>query len=185
MSKSDNFGDERLKREAGQSVRGSRESADVSRAEDGTALTASERRRMLRQEWVQEVLPTPPKINGYHCCWLSTTNSTDPIYKRMQRGYVPVKAAEVPAFGSQFTAQGGEFEGCIVCNEMLLFKIPEQVYNDLMMIYHHDIPLEQEETIREKVNGQDDKDSEGRRLVSVEGNFNDLGRSRGLPTFSA
>ena len=73
----DTFGDQRLKKDAGDSVRGARDDADVDRVQqDGSALSAAERRRMLRQEWVQEVLPTPPKIPGFHCCWLSTTNST-------------------------------------------------------------------------------------------------------------
>ena len=144
----DTFGDQRLKKDAGDSVRGARDDADVDRVQqDGSALSAAERRRLLRQEWVQEVLPTPPKIPGFHCCWLSTTNSTDPVFKRIQRGYVPVKASEVPGFGTQFTVSGGEFDGCIACNEMLLFKVDEQLYKDLMTIYHHDMPMEQDAVI--------------------------------------
>src|SRR5574343_1046728 len=172
MAKTDTFGDERLNKSTGDAVRGSRESADVDRVQqDGTALSAAERRRMLRQEWVQEVLPTPPKLQGFHCCWLSTTNSTDPVYKRIQRGYVPVKASEVPGFGGQYTVSGGEFDGCVACNEMLLFKIPEQLYNDLMTIYHHEMPMEQEAAIRENVSARDEEDSNGRRLSQVEGDF--------------
>lgn len=171
------FGDERMKKDSGASVRGPRELADTDRVQhDGTSLSAAERRRQLRQDWVQEVLPTPPKIPGFHCCWLSTTNSTDPIYKRMQHGYVPVKSTEVPAFGAQFTAVGGEFDGCIACNEMLLFKIDEQTYNDLMTIFHYEMPNEQEATIRENVLSKNDQDSDGKGLAIVEGDFNKLGR---------
>lgn len=62
----DTFGDERLKKDAGQAVRGSRDGADVDRvSEDGSALSAAERRRMLRQEWVQEVLPTPAQARRF------------------------------------------------------------------------------------------------------------------------
>lgn len=181
----DTFGDERLKKDSGAAVRGSRDGADVARAqEDGSALSAEERRRMLRQEWVQEVLPTPPKLEGMHCCWLSTTNSTDPIYKRVQRGYVPVRAAEVPGFGTQYTLTSGEFEGCVACNEMLLFKIPLELYNDLMTIYHHDMPMEQEASIRENVSNSDQEDSDGRRLLQIEGDFNKLGRGNSrTPSF--
>lgn len=181
----DTFGDDRLKKDAGQTVRGSRDSADVDRVQqDGSALSAAERRRMLRQDWVQEVLPTPPKLPGFHCCWLSTTNSTDPVYKRIQRGYVPVKASEVPAFGTQFTATSGEFDGCVACNEMLLFKIPLETYQDLMMIYHHDMPMEQEASIRDRVSSMNEEDSEGRRLAQIEGDFNNLGRGNSRnPTF--
>ena len=178
MATKDTFlGDARLKKDAGSDVRGSRASADKNRVQqDGSTLSDSERRRMLRQDWVQEVLPTPPKIEGMHCCWVSTTNSTDPVYKRIQRGYVPVKASEVPGFGTQYTMTEGEFDGCIACNEMLLFKIPVQLYNDLMTIYHHDMPMEQEASIRENVFGNSQEDSDGRKLVQVEGDFNNLGR---------
>jgi len=136
----------------------------------------AERIRMIREEWSQDVLPQPPKVEGWHFCWLSTTNSTDPIYKRIQRGYMPVKSAEVPAFGSQFMVNGGEFDGCISCNEMLLFKIPTEVFEDLMTIYHHDMPIEQEESIRESVEKAQQFDSNDRKLMEVEGDFNSLGR---------
>lgn len=184
MAQQDKLGDERLKRDAGSSVRDSRDSADANRKADGMDLSAEERRAMLRQTWVQEILPTPPNLPGFHCCWLSTTNSTDPVYKRMQRGYMPVKANEVPEFGTQYKLTGGEFEGCVACNEMLLFKVPVEIYNDLMTIYHHDVPLEQEETIRESVNSHDDTDNAGRKLGMVEGDFNKLGRGTPRrPTF--
>ena len=180
----DTYGDERLKKSAGADVRGSRDSADVARVQqDGTALSASQRRRMLRQEWVSEILPTPPEMPGFHLCWLSTTNSVDPIHKRLQLGYVPVKMSEVPGF-EQYKIDGGQFEGCIQCNEMLLFKLPIEVYQDLMGIYHHDIPLEQEQAIRERISGMNDQDSEGRKLGSVEGDFNQLGHSARTPQFA-
>lgn len=176
MTSTDKFGDSRLKKDAGQSVRGSRDSADASRVQqDGTALSASERRRLLRQGWVQEVLPSPPAIPGFHLCWLSTTNSTDPIHKRLQVGYTPVKISEVPGF-DQYKIDGGQFDGCVQCNEMLLFKIPMEIYQDLMMIYHHDMPLEQEQAIRERLDGMSEQDSNGRSLLEVEGDFNTMGR---------
>lgn len=178
MATQDKFGDERLKKSAGDPVRSPRDDADVDRVqEDGTALSASDRRRLLRQEWVQEILPSPPSIPGMHLCWVSTTNSTDPVYKRLQLGYMPVKASEVPGFGGQYTVKEGEFDGCIACNEMLLFKIPAQRYNDLMTIYHSDMPAEQEEAIRERVMQKQERDSDGRDLVSVEGSFTQLGRT--------
>jgi hypothetical protein len=184
MANLDKFGDERLKKDSGAAMRGSRDSADVDRVhQDGTALSAEERRRLLRQEHVQEVLPTPPAIPGYHMCWVSTTNSTDPVYKRIQRGYVPVKASEVPGFGTQFAMQGGEFDGCIACNEMLLFKIPAETFNDLMTIYHHDMPAEQEQAIKERINQQQSFDSDGRPLTQADGDFNRLGQTSRAPTF--
>lgn len=186
MSNNDKFGDDRLKKESGVATRGSRDNADAPRVQsDGMALSAAERRRQLRQDWVQEVLPSPPGIPGFHLCWLSTTNSTDPIHKRMQVGYQPVKITEVPGF-EQYKIDGGQYDGCIACNEMLLFKIPMDIYQDIMAIYHHDMPLEQEQAIRDRVSQNTEVDSNGRSLGIVEGDFNALGKatSSRTPTFA-
>lgn len=163
-------GDERLKKTSATPVRGDRDEADASRTQkDGTVMTTEERRRLLRSEWNQEVLPTPPANPGWHYCWLSTTNSADPIYKRMQKGYEPVKASEIPGF-NQFKADAGEFEGCIACNEMILFKLPEELYQDYMSYLHYELPNEEEELLRANataaVNGQD---SSKRDLGEIEG----------------
>lgn len=184
MSKDDRFGDERLKKGVGEVSRGSRDNADVDRVQqDGSTLSASERRRLLRQDWVAEVLPTPPEIPGFHLCWLSTTASTDPLHKRIQLGYTPVRITEVPGL-DQFKVDGGQFDGCVAVNEMLLFKIPMQVYQDIMTIYHHDIPLEQEAAIKERVSGMRDVDSDGKNLSIVEGDFNRLGQQTRTPSFA-
>lgn len=179
------FNDERLIKGAGATVRGDRAEADADRLnQDGTSLSAEERRRTLRQDWVQEILPKIPPIPGFHLCWVTTTNSADPIYRRMQRGYIPVKAAELAGFGEQFMVREGEFQGCVACNEMLLFKIPNDLYQDLMMVFHHDIPLEQEAGIKERMQDQQrETDREGRKLVQTEG-FDSLGRQPARnPTF--
>lgn len=185
MATNDTFGDSRLKKGEGAATHGSRDNADVDRVQqDGSSLSAAERRRLLRQDWVQEVLPTPPALPGFHLCWLSTTNTTDPIHKRLQVGYQPVKLSEVPGF-EQFKVQEGQFEGCVACNEMLLFKVPMQIYQDLMGIYHHDMPLEQEAAIRERVMQKTETDSNGKALSTVEGEFTNLGRAPArLPHFA-
>lgn len=169
------FGDDRLKKSGSDAVRGSRAAEDHSRTqEDGTYLTAEERRNRLRAEYVQEVLPTPPEMPGFHLCWLSTTNSSDPIFKRIQFGYTPVTKDDLPGFNAG-TVKGGEHDGCLSCNEMLLFKLPMERYNDMMMLYHHDIPNEEEDHLRNNLVTAD-KDSSGRKLGSVDGEgFSKLG----------
>lgn len=170
--------DERLRKNAGGEVRSDRGNADADRtSKDGTALTAEERRNQLRTDWVDELLPTPPVLPGFHTCWLSTTNSMDPIYKRMQRGYIPVKSVEVAGFaGTSNIVAEGEFQGCISCNEMLLFKIEDQIYQDIMGIFHLDMPLEAERGIYDKVNSQDNRDNNGTRLDIVEGDYASMGK---------
>lgn len=179
----DTFGDDRLKKDAGTTVRGSRDGADVDRVQqDGSALTAAQRSRLLRDGFTNEILPTPPSIPGYHLCWLSTTNSQDPIYKRVQIGYTPVRCSDVPGF-LQTQMQGGEFDGCVACNEMLLFKIPEEIYQEIMMINHFERPNEEEQVL--KANAQiQERDSHGQEIGSVEG-FDSLARNTGrTPTFA-
>lgn len=178
--------DERLVKKsvnpAQSSARADRASADTSRTDtDGTALTMEERRKLLRSEWNQEVLPTPPKMPGWHTCWLSTTNSSDPIFKRIQKGYELVKLSEVPGF-SQYHVDQGEYVGCVACNEMILAKIPEELYQDLMAYFHHELPMEEEEMLRANA-VQMEKDSNGRELGEVEG-FDSLARRVKVPTFN-
>jgi len=138
---------------------------------------------MLRSETTQDVLPQPPNMPGWRYCWLSTTNSTDPIYKRMQKGYEPVRVSEIPGF-AQFTATSGEFEGCVACNEMLLFKLPEELYQELMLINHYERPLEEEEILKANaVDAVKERDSDGRDLGETQG-FDSLGRRVKPPQFA-
>lgn len=160
--------DDRLKKSSADTIRGDRSLEDKDRTQtDGTALTMEERRALLRSDWNQEVLPTPPRSDKYHYCWLSTTNSSDPIYKRMQKGYEPVKSSEIPGF-RDYRVTEGEFEGCVACNEMLLFKLPMELYQDLMSYFHNELPHEEEEMLRANLPVAD-QDSNGRRLGEVEG----------------
>jgi len=177
-------GDDRLKKSATTTVRGDRVEADASRTDlDGTSTSMEERRRMIRSEWSQDVLPTPPQDPGWHYCWLSTTNTSDPIYKRLQRGYELVKYTEVPGFG-QFKATSGEFEGCVACNEMILAKIPQELYQEYMTYFHHELPMDEEEMLRNNALTSD-QDSNGRELGQVEGEgFKSLGRRVRTPHFS-
>jgi len=174
-------GDERLVKSTSRDDRSSADSERVNK--DGTALTLEERRKALRQEWTQDVLPTPPKVPGWHFCWLSTTNSSDPIYKRMQKGYQPVKASELAGF-TQTRVTEGEFEGVISCNEMLLFKIEEELYQDIMLYLHHELPMSEEELLKANTVAElQGEDRDGRNLGSVEG-FDTLARRVNTPTFS-
>lgn len=174
--KNERYGsDDRLVKSAEGAVRGSRDLADVDRVEqDGTALSIRERVRATMNEMGQEILPTPPALPGWHFCWLSTTNSVDPIHVRMKLGYEPVKASELPTL-SQYKVTQGEFDGCIACNEMILFKIPEEAYQELMLISHHERPLEAETEIRAAIDKASDRDSSGNELGSLEG-FQHFGR---------
>ena len=176
--------DNRLKKNtnAGRESRGA--TADKSREapEEGFA-SSQERRRMFRSEWVQEALPTPPEIPGFHLCWLSTTNQYDPIHKRLRMGYTPVKAEELPGF-ENYHVKAGEQEGFVACNEMVLYKMPEEVYQEIMAEMHHYAPMDEQEKIKVQ---QDQllnaKDSNGKRLGQVEGDGMEFDLSKQAPVF--
>jgi hypothetical protein len=166
--------------------RSSRGQDDASRAapEENFAFT-EERRKMFRSEWLQEALPTPPEIPGYHLCWLSSNNQYDPIHKRMRMGYEPVKADELPGF-DHFKVKAGEHVGFVACNEMLLYKLPMDIYQQLMLELHYHAPMEEQEKIKvqqEQLLGA--RDSHGKTLVSIEGDgMNFDAKVKAMPVFT-
>lgn len=177
--------DSRLKKSLNAGGRETRASEDASRAApEEKFMSAQERRKMFSDEWTQSALPKLPEVPGWHLCWLSTTNSYDSIDKRIRLGYVPVKTEEMPGF-ENFRVKAGEHAGFIACNEMLLFKIPMDIYQDIMLHMHHEKPMEEAEKIRVQLeNLQGARDSSGRSLGRVEGEgFGEIERSVPTPVF--
>jgi hypothetical protein len=161
--------DARIKKSLSAGGRENRASLDANReSPENQFVSSEERRNMWKDEWTQSALPSIPEIPGWHLCWLSTTNSYDSIDKRIRLGYVPVKADEVPQH-DHYRVKAGEHVGFIACNEMLLYKIPLDIYQDVMAHFHHEAPLEEANKIRiqaERIHGHD---SSGKRLGQVEG----------------
>jgi hypothetical protein len=160
----------RLKKSLNAGGRNDRASEDASRrAPEDKFISTQERRKMWSEEWTQSALPKLPEFNGWHLCWLSTSNSYDSIDKRIRLGYVPVKSEELPGY-EDYRVKAGEHVGYISCNEMLLFKLPMDVYQEIMMHMHHEMPQEEAEKIRVQVEQlQGARDSNGKSLVGVEG----------------
>jgi hypothetical protein len=84
----------------------------------------------------------------------------------MALGYEPVKATEL---GKGFEGLGkmssGKFEGCISCNEMVLFKLPEEIYQEVMKMLHLEDPLEHQRNITAQVRGQAQESKGGRSIL--------------------
>jgi hypothetical protein len=174
----------RLKKSLKSGGRQDRASEDASRLPPQEKfISAQERRKMWSDEWTQSALPKTPDIPGWHLCWLSTTNAYDSIDKRIRLGYVPVMAEELPGF-QQYKVKAGEHVGQISCNEMLLFKLPMDVYQEIMTELHYSKPREEEDKIRVQVeNLQGARDSNGKSLVRLEGDG--LGSFDSQPTNTA
>ena len=177
--------DSRLKKSLNAGGRETRASEDANRAApEEKFMSSQERRKMWTDEWTQSALPRLPDLPGWHLCWLSTTNSYDSIDKRIRLGYVPVKADEFPGY-ENYRVKAGEHVGFIACNEMLLHKIPMEMYQDIMLQMHHERPLEEAEKIRVQLeNLQGARDSSGKGLGRVEGEgFGDMDRHVPTPVF--
>jgi len=177
--------DSRLKKTLNAGGRESRSSQDLSRAAPEEAfISKQERRKMWSDEWTQSALPKVPDIPGWHLCWLSTTNGYDSIDKRMRLGYVPVRADELPGFDN-YRVKAGEDIGFIACNEMRLYKLPMDVYQEVMIQMHHEAPMEEADKVQVQIEQlQGNRDSSGKSLGSVEGEgFGNLNRTVQTPVF--
>ena len=175
-----NSTDERLKKELGVG-RQSRDMEDRQVTEN-REVTDDDRLEMFRAQLFNDALPDLPNIPGYHMCWLTTTNPRDPIHRRIQLGYEPIKASEVP--GMEFASiKTGEWAGMIGVNEMIAFKLPEALYQRFMQEAHHDAPLREEnklaetaEIMRQQAEGSGSTLFEGDGLMEMRDNNPRIGR---------
>ena len=140
------------------------------RQETGGSDEAVKRERLeaFRDKWSNTALPDIPKglIPGMHLCWLSTTNQYDSIDKRIALGYEPVKAAELgKGFENLGKMSSGKFEGCVSCNEMVLFQLPEDIYQEVMKMLHLEDPLEHQRNITAQVRSAAEGGKGGRSIL--------------------
>ena len=136
--------------------------------EDPEKKSSRERVAAFRDKWQNSALPDlPPGIlSGFHLCWLSTTNTYDSIDKRLALGYEPVKASELgKGFENLGKMSSGKFEGCISCNEMVLFKLPEEIYQEVMRMLHLEDPLEHQRNITAQVRSTAQEGKGGRSIL--------------------
>lgn len=138
--------DDRLKKELDV---GRQDRATIDRqVAENREVSEDDRLEMFRAQLFNDALPDLPDMPGYHVCWLTTTNPRDPIHRRIQLGYEPIKAAEVP--GMEFASiKTGEWQGLVGVNEMIAFKLPMSLYQKFMQEAHHDAPLREENKLAE------------------------------------
>jgi hypothetical protein len=146
-------------------------------------LRLQERLAMLSD--VDTVLPKPPVISGYHTIWLTTTNQQDPLERRFQLGYTLVHPDEVTGFSFSSQKSGQVATDRIMINEMVLAKLPMELFVAYMKHSHHDLPLKQEEAIRPENVIASMRDGRGAPIGIVEGDgFQELKRRPRAPNFA-
>lgn len=141
---------------------------ELAKGDDDKAKVARSRAEMFKDQWNGSALPELPGdvLPGYHICWLSQTNQYDSIDKRMALGYEPVKAVDLGAkFDHLSRLDSGKFEGCVSVNEMILFKIPEELYQEAMKLLHFELPMEHQTNISQSVRSAAEKDKGGKSLI--------------------
>lgn len=166
-------------------ARGDRDADSKKRTASTEQLASPATRRSLFREFSSEVLPTPSDVPGWRFTWLSTENKYDPVHRRLRIGYELVKASELPNM-ENFRVNSGIFEGCVQVNEMILAKIPEDLYQEIMAEFHFHAPNAEEQRLKSNT-VLPDEDRNGRQIGSAEGDgYASLGeavRRRHQPTF--
>lgn len=164
--------DERIaKRTDNGSARSNRLSLDrnhTENREDSDAVRRAERRAMLSD--VNTLLPQSPVIPGFHTFWATTTNNKDTVENRQRMQYSFVTRAELPDFCLNSQKDGQSTEDRIMINEMVLMKIPQDLWEDDMMYKHYDLPSESIQNLKNSV--QIGHDGKGRKVAYSGGDFN-------------
>lgn len=138
-------------------------------ATDERTLSDEQRLELYRTQYMQARLPDLPLIPGFHVCWLSTTNQADSIQWRSRLGYVPVTQDDIPGF-THMTLRTGEFAGMIGVNEMLAYKVPDELYQMFMTEAHHNAPLKEDGKLTSQLDSLgEEAERMGGRLVEGDG----------------
>lgn len=146
-------------------------------------LSDDERVDLLRMSFFQSALPDLPEIPGYHCCWLTTTNARDPIVGRERLGYQLLRATDLPGW-EYSAAKGGQFDGCVMVNEMVAAKLPMRLYQRFMAESHHKEPLrEEEKVVASNHSKKNEAATHGAVLIEAPAMVA-LGKDPGTPDFS-
>ncbi len=160
----------RLIRDAAPDVRGDRGTSaegGISSEDQGLVSDSGEFQKLLESGFQQTALPQPPALPGWHLCYLTSQSKYDTLQNRSRLGYQPVRRSEMPGFDPSNGTELVGHEGFITCNEMILCKIPEPRYQQLMAYLHHQKPLEEETGIIASAKNVTDK--QGKQVVSTEG----------------
>jgi len=113
------------------------------------SVSDDDRLDAYRNAMHQSALPDLPKIDGYHCCWLTTQNPRDPVHRRLRLGYELIKPEELG--GAHYeTLKTGEWSGAIGVNEMIAAKIPLRLHLKFMAHSHSELPFQQEQSLKQR-----------------------------------
>ncbi len=152
------------------------------RSVDQSRVSNSDRLAMFRNQLFNSALPQLPEIEGFHLCWLTTTNPRDSIIMRQRLGYELLKASDFPGF-ELVTQKTGDYAGCIAVNEMLAAKLPLDLYEMYMTEAHHNAPNAEEDKLRSVIETIQQSARGVKAEVLVEEGSAELGKGTVRPSF--
>lgn len=141
----------------------------------------ADRLEAFRQNFAAELLPRIPDIEGYHVCWLATSNRADPVYRRLSLGYTLIKQSEVPGFPPEMIE--GTYKDCIVVGDLVAAKIPLELYKVYMTEVHHTQPLAEEGKLRSVLETIEQEARAKKANLEIEEGSRELGRRTPKPKF--
>lgn len=169
--------DTRLSNRGNSEQRANRDEKDRPISENREVMDL-DRLEQFRQSFAAEKLPRLPDIPGYHCCWLTTTNNADPLYRRLKWGYELLRAADHPGWEAA-SIRTGEHAGCIGEGEMLAAKIPTELYEMMMTEWHYTQPLNEEGKLRSALDVIEEEARKKKARLDIEEGTRQLGRRTG------
>lgn len=167
--------DDRMSEERGQQER------EIS---EDREMTEDERLELFLDTQHQTVLPNLPVMDGFHVCWLTTSNPRDTIPYRRSIGYQLLRLEDCPGYQG-YQAQDPRYADYITVNEMVAARIPLNLYNRMMFEVGHRQPLAEEEKLRSST--EDLARGARRRNIQVEegdGTAEIVQRAEPMPVFS-
>lgn len=148
-------------------------------------LTEDMRLELFRDSLEQSILPDLPRMDGYHVCWLTTTNPRDSIQWRLRIGYELIRVEDCPGWEG-VTLTAGDYAGVIGVNEMLAARIPLSLYNRYMREVHHNHPMAEEEKLHAaSMSLKEAAQARGSYIQEGDGTANIVQRAKPMPEMHA
>lgn len=171
-------------RENGERTASERERDEREQTQD-RELSEDERLELFRDSLVQSVMPDLPHQDGYHVCWLTTSNPRDTIAWRKRLGYELIRAEDMPAGLSSLASKQGEYQGIVSINEMVAARLPMRLYNKYMKEVHDRMPLDEEGKLRSQIDSMKaDAEQQGLRMTAGPGTEAIVQRAPPMPEFT-
>jgi hypothetical protein len=104
----------------------------------------------IKRRLVSDILPTLTLRlpEEWHLLWASTApDAPVSIHDLAERGYSPVRPEDLVESVEHLLDEAGDFTGVIRRRELILMKVPRDIYNFIMTELHHNEPAKAQESL--------------------------------------